>query len=379
MEARPRVLFVNPAPNVFGAEASLLRLLAAGRLDAAVAAPPGGTLEEELRKFGVPFFALECAGVRAAKNPLPHLRFLRAFHRILRTFRPGVVVQNLDGNAPLVAAAARLCGVPLLRFCRFEFTPPAHRRERWAWRQAREIVCPSETVRGQVAAWAPPNLASHTHALYDSCECGEPDEAGAARFRRQFDLEDAEIVGYVGRLDPAKDIATAVRALAKLASARPKLRLVVAGEVANGPFPQERARLEKLAAALGVANRLVFTGYLPRERMPGAMTAFSVLVLPSLSESFGTVLAEAWSIGTPTVSTEAGACREITLASGGGLLFPPGDDFALALALDRLLSHPELCDSLGKSGRSWTLSHCEPGAYAARFVEILRAAEGRRA
>jgi len=378
MESRPKVLFVNPAPNVFGAEASMLRLIGAGGMDAAVAAPTGGSLERELATRGLTFFPLEVATRPAWKNPLPHLRFFFRLVGILRHFRPDALVVNLDGHTPLVVAAAQLLRMPVIRFCRFEFTPPARALERWAWRHCNAVVCPSETVKAQFVAWAPQPLADATAALYDSCDIGARDEAGASAFRREFALEDAELAGYFGRLDPAKDIPCAIRATARLAAKRPALRLVIAGGSADAKSAAERRKLERLADELGVADRIVFTGYLAREKVPGAMAALSILVLPSRSESFGTVLAEAWNLGIPTIAADAGACRETTLASGGGLLHPPGDDEALADAMEQLLADRLLRERLGRAGMEWTQANCDAKSRSERFRAVLaRAIEGR--
>jgi glycosyltransferase involved in cell wall biosynthesis len=109
-----------------------------------------------------------------------------------------------------------------------------------------------------------------------------------------------------------------------------------------------------------------------RTDVPAIMAACDVCILPSESESFGMVLAEAWAAGIPTVASDIGGCREITMASGGGFLAPVDDHRSFAQQVLRMLADPSLARKLGQAGEAWVKAKCNSKAYAARFQELLQ-------
>ncbi len=133
----------------------------------------------------------------------------------------------------------------------------------------------------------------------------------------------------MGRLVPEKGFDTLLAAMGRLPEA---VRLAIVGE---GP---ERASLERLAAASGLAGRVTLAGYAaqPWDAYAGAR-AFA---LTSTSESFGNVLVEAMASGLAIVATDCGGPREILDGGRHGALVPVGDVGALAEALRRALAAP---------------------------------------
>tara|TARA_R110002072_G_scaffold77383_2_gene180518 strand:- start:145 stop:1344 length:1200 start_codon:yes stop_codon:yes gene_type:complete len=90
--------------------------------------------------------------------------------------------------------------------------------------------------------------------------------------------------------------------------------------------------LERLAENLGIGGRVKVVGLLPAEDVRRAMAAADAVVLPSFVETFGVVVIEALSQGTPVVATICGGPEGI-LTPHSGILVPPGDDAAMAQAL----------------------------------------------
>ncbi len=128
-----------------------------------------------------------------------------------------------------------------------------------------------------------------------------------------------------------QDVIRAVAALKRgLLGASPPLRLLIVGA---GP---EEKRLKRHARELGVASDVEFRSSVPYDEMPALYRAASGMVLASLprrgwEEQFGMVLAEAMASGTLIVAARSGAIPEVM--KGEGILFDPGDWFALAEAL----------------------------------------------
>jgi glycosyltransferase involved in cell wall biosynthesis len=368
-----KALFVSPAAAAYGSERSMLALLRARQFQAEVACPVGGALERELAALGIKVHPLEFNKFALRQNPLWHVGFFRRFRRILEASQPDVVVINLDGNTPLVTLASVRAGIPIVRFCRFEFKPPTRWIDRWCWLRAKAIICPSEMVKQQVLAWAPPELHPRVHRLYDSYagRVAAPQETAA--FRQKFGLGDDKIVGCVGRLDRGKRIEIAVKALAEARKQVGNARLMVIGGDGSPDETAYKEELQQIAAELGVREAVTFTGYCQAEDMPAAIASFNVCVLPSESESFGMVLMEAWAEGVPTIASNIGGCREITLASGGGRLAPVGKVEIFAGHLLELLLNPQLAENLGQKGRTWVDQNCAPAEYAAKFESIINA------
>jgi glycosyltransferase involved in cell wall biosynthesis len=138
------------------------------------------------------------------------------------------------------------------------------------------------------------------------------------------------VVIGVGRLEKVKDFPTLMRAFSKIIKKGCRARLVIAGE------GSERSDLESLAESLGLGPYVSLPGFVQN---PFAyMKRASVLVVSSLSESFGNVLVEAMACGTPVISTDCDYGPRETLDGGRyGPLVPVGDVNSLSDAIQKIL------------------------------------------
>lgn len=149
-------------------------------------------------------------------------------------------------------------------------------------------------------------------------------------------------VVHVGRLHPQKGVETLVRATARLSG----IQLILVGD---GP---ERAAVQRLAAKLGVADRVHITGFVPHSRVAEFLAGADIVALPSRYEELGTALIEAMAVGCPIVASRVGGIPELVRDGVDGLLVPPCDDAALAATISRLLHDPPLAASLARSARA---------------------------
>jgi glycosyltransferase involved in cell wall biosynthesis len=172
-----------------------------------------------------------------------------------------------------------------------------------------------------------------------------PDIAG---LRREWGLpDDGPLLVGVGRLVPQKDHATAIRAVARLATGA----LVILGE---GPLRHE---LENLVATLGIRDRVAMPGARPDAR--AVMAAADVVVLPSLWEGLPLAGLEALSARTPLVTTAARGIRETLRHEVDCLLVRPGDEVALATSIERVLADGALADRLVSAGAALAAGYTE--------------------
>jgi glycosyltransferase involved in cell wall biosynthesis len=143
---------------------------------------------------------------------------------------------------------------------------------------------------------------------------------------------------FLGRLAPQKRPDLALRALARVPGAELQL-------ANDGP---DRAALERLAAELGISDRVRFLGY--RDDVPALLARTSCLLVTSDYEGGSLVVPEAMAAGVPVVATRAGGVEEVL--DGGGLVVGRGDVEAVADALSRMLGDAAEAARLGDAGRA---------------------------
>lgn len=149
---------------------------------------------------------------------------------------------------------------------------------------------------------------------------------------------------FVGNAqDPRKGIKVLLEAM-RLLPPSVRLDIVDQGEPEKNYAPH-------LVRALGLNERVRFTGRLTLGELVSCYRKARVLVLPSRFEGFGLPVVEALGCATPVVVTEAGSLPEVVGRDQGGLTVPPEDPEALALAIHRLLSNPQLALEMGRLGR----------------------------
>ncbi len=219
---------------------------------------------------------------------------------------------------------------------------------RRAYAQADAIVTVCEANRRcQLAEGAAPDKC---HVIPN----GVPvDEFAAAATRTPF-ANGRPRIGLVGRVVPAKDMETFIRAAHLLAGRLPEAEFVVIG-----PTDQDAAyyrQCRRLADELGLDGRLTFTGELPPQACYAGLDA---LVLTSRSEGQPLAVLEAMSAGRPVVVTDVGACRELVEGTDeadralgpAGVVTPPNDPPATAEAVWALCRDPRKAAQMGRTGQ----------------------------
>ncbi len=151
---------------------------------------------------------------------------------------------------------------------------------------------------------------------------------------------------FAGRLDPIKRPSLLVDIAGELLSLRKKADFVfvVAGEGPEASSVQAQVRRKALQ---GIFE---FLGHV--EDMPPVIAAADIVLLPSRSEGMPLIVLESLACSTPVVASKVGAIAELVDSSCGVLIEPAsGEASAFAVAIDRLLNHPDLCRQMGEAGR----------------------------
>jgi phosphatidylinositol alpha-1,6-mannosyltransferase len=177
------------------------------------------------------------------------------------------------------------------------------------------------------------------------------DERFAPRPRRpdlvaRYGLDGAVVALFFGGLKPRKNLPLLLDVFARVAPAAPAARLLIAG---GGSL---RETLERRARALGLGDRIVFTGYVPEAEKVDHFNLADVFVFPSALEGFGLAVGEAMSCGLPVLASDRGSIPEIVGDGESGLLADPAAPERFAERLAALLADAGLRQGLGRAGRA---------------------------
>lgn len=170
------------------------------------------------------------------------------------------------------------------------------------------------------------------------------------------------IVGFVGRLNWAKDLPTMLRAFALVRARRPGCVLVLVGD---GVL---RGELEALAQAEGIAAHVRFLG--DRGDVRELLQGFDLFAMSSVTEGYSIALLEAAATGLPIVATAVGGNAEIAREGVNGRIVPPGDPAALAAAIGDVLASPATAADMGRRGREWALREATVERMRTRYREL---------
>ncbi|MDF2093368.1 glycosyltransferase family 4 protein [Knoellia sp. 3-2P3] len=204
---------------------------------------------------------------------------------------------------------------------------------------ARSVLCVSEPVASWVREVAP---GARTVVL--------PNGVDPARFTPGPEPAGPFTVGFVGTLKPWHGVDVLVRAVALLDGVR--LRVI-----GDGP---EREALERLAVRLLGAHRADFVGAVPPRQLPAELARLHVAAAPyPVADTYFSPLKvfEYLAAGLPVVASRSGQLSQLLADGVDGLLTPAGDVVALAAAIARLRSEPELRVRLGRAARHTAQRH----------------------
>jgi glycosyltransferase involved in cell wall biosynthesis len=371
-----QVLYVSPHATLGGAERVTMDLIAGH--DRAVVAPSvcflgEGPLVEHCRTaLQVPTTVLPRPRLRSFGQ---RRRTVRAIADLVREQGIALVHSAMAWGHALGGRAAATAGRPAVWY----------QHNRASWRSAVEVSAARVRARAILANSAFTAADQHRvnprRATITVVHCGstlpsEPRERRRERGRAALGLTEEDFaVGIAARLQRAKGQEVVLRAAASLLRARENARVLVIGGSLFDLEPEYAGELKRLAGVLGIADRVTFTGF--RDDIPDCLAALDVAVHASIRpETFGLALVEAMAAGTALVAADAGAVREIVTPGADGLLVPPGDHEALAVALLALYDDRELRWRLARAGERTARERFDAAVMTRRvealYAEILR-------
>ena len=196
-----------------------------------------------------------------------------------------------------------------------------------------------------------------------------PDPAFRDRLRAAFPVFSgvSRVVLAAGRLSPEKGFDVLVEAAARVLAVDRSAGVVLFGD------GDERAKLERRVAALGLGDRFRMPGF--TRELDRLLPWADVVVLPSFTEGLPNVALEAGAAGVPVVATAVGGTPEVVADGETGYLVPPGDAVALADHLSALLCDEPTRARMGRAGRK---RMCESFSFEAQAAAYVRLFESLR-
>lgn len=318
-----------------------------------------GRVSDQLESAGDAYIPLHW--LRRRLNPFRDALALVELIQVLRRLKPDVASTHTAKAGFIGRIACRLLGIPVI------YTPHGWSAGDRMPRPARALFALVERV---AARWC--------DAIICVCEY-EKRLALSLRFAEDTKLEVIhngvrDIVPErrsqpgstplrlccVARFDAPKDHRTLLRALALLRDRPWELDLV-----GDGP---RQEKMRRLAAELGIGQRVHFHGYLTDPST--VLSQAQIFVLATRSEAFPRSILEAMRAGLPVIATDVGGVKESVTPGGTGLLVPVGDPQAFASALRRMLDDTHLRQSMGLQARAAYEEHFQLDVMANRTMAV---------
>jgi len=239
--------------------------------------------------------------------------------------------------------------------CGIEAWVPLRATERWALSSGRLVAISAHTVRRFVIA--NPSFAA---ASIEVCHPGIP--ACPGRDEQALPVEQtALIVARMSARERYKGHEELLRVWPRVVAHHPGARLWVVGD------GDDRPRLERLAAELGVGSAVLFLGRLSDDEIDRRYRGCAFFVMPSRDEGFGLVFLEAMRAGKACIGGR-GAAEEIIVNGVTGLIVDPSSADDLYMAVVRLFDDPSAAAAFGRAGAARFRSEFTDGRFAARFA-----------
>jgi glycosyltransferase involved in cell wall biosynthesis len=326
---------------------------------------------------GIFFERFEALGIPVVEIPLGYIGVRQLFATIRLIRRHGIDLVHTHGKGPGLYGrlAARWLGVPAVH----TFHGIHYRRypvvgqwlylalERWLSRVSHTIINVSAS---QEAEGLGLRLfrAEQSVVIVNGVDFEEMDALlhESAITRKSLGLGPVDLVlGCVSRFDPVKRLEVLLAVFQRLQDQIPKVALVLVG--GGG----EEDRIRGLAKAMGLAQHVIFTGFLEN---PGRIYPVLDLYLSaSLKEGLPLALVEAMSAGVPVVATDVPGQRDVVVHGKTGVLIPADNEAALADAVIKLWAEPARRAAMGEAAGKWARTEFDIRKMLGRTAGVYRA------
>ena len=328
---------------------SLLTRLDASRYDVSVVALSNGSTVRKMQRAGIPVLVIDtpddAVAVGALATHLAEVRPEVIHNHMFRAetvgTRAAIALAEIGHRRPYIVSTVHSSRVRSAadREDVLRLTP-----------EMDHLIAVSKAILAKIDAEGR-NVGVPVSLIYNGVDLDRyaPQEA-CSTLPDEYGMEPgSRIVGIVARLEPEKGHPTLFEAWPQVLRDVPDAYLLVVGE------GSQREALERQAASLRIAHRVVFTGR--RDDVPAVTAALDVAVLPSYREAQGLSVLEAMALSRPVVASNVGGIPEMIEDGRTGLLVEPRDAEGLASAITRLLLDRRLADAVARRGHDYVHAH----------------------
>ena len=374
LTARPRILYLDHTAVLGGGELALLALvkeLDRTRFHPVVLLFSEGPLLPEMQAIAethllpMPTELLDArresmhgAGGLPWQKAIGTLGFLRALSQTIDRLRPDLIHTNSLKSDIMGGLAARYAGIPVVWHIRDRIDDDYLPARAVRIFRAACAVIPNGLIANSRATLASLHLRPRKpSAVISSGIDLRPFVRASAGAQTLSDTigSGREIrIGLIGRICPWKGQEVFLRAASHVLARRQNVRFLVIGAPLFGEDAFERD-LRRLAAELGVASQVEFTGF--QRDIPERIAGLDLVVHAStIPEPFGQVVVQGMAAGKPMIATEGGGPSEILRDGVTGYLVPRGDPQKLADKIVAVLAHPAAAETVARAGQAHALA-----------------------
>lgn len=327
----------------------LVRLTDQTRFDVTVVCPPDTSLFNDLAALGIKTIPISLVG---ELSPTKDYAVIKSLVKYLHTSGTTILHAHSSKGALVGRLAAALARTPVIVFTAhnsifYEQWPGWKKKlfatvERFLARFTDRIITVSDALKQELIEREGLSSKQLT-TIYNGIAVDKfAIKVDTIAVRRSMAIPElGPVIGTIARLAPQKGVSYFLKAASLLKEYQ--VNFMVVGD---GPLREE---LEQEASELGLQNRVTFVGR--RENIPEILATLDIFVLPSVTEGLPLTILEAMAAGKPVVATRVGGVPEAILEGKTGLVVPPRDPEALAVALAGLLGERERLIKMGNCGR----------------------------
>lgn len=382
MSSRHKIMRIATVPLSLTSFCKELMLELGDRYDVVAVSSPGDELDQ-LSQAGLYVVPVE---MERQISPLRDLKSLIAMVKMMKREKPHIVHSVTPKAGLLSMIAARIAGVPVRvhSFTGLVF-PTSKGLKRLVLKTTDRITClcathilpegkgvMSDLSRARITSKPMRVLGNGNIRGIDPGKYTVTDEVRqrAADLRRGFGIADSDFVClYVGRIVRDKGINELVAAFQEILHRHPDTVLLIAGVYEDSDPVSATTR-----SILSAHPRIHISDGWQSDLLPWYAAA-DALVFPSYREGFPNVVLEAGVMELPSVVTDINGSREIISDNHNGYIVPTHDAHAIALAVNKLIEHPDKAREMGRHARHNVISKFEASyirqCYKDFYAEVL--------
>jgi glycosyltransferase involved in cell wall biosynthesis len=308
-----------------------------------------GQIAEELEESHIPVFALNQPDYNDFTSSVKRLKDIIEKNNInlIRTHR---FIANFYGRI-----AAILTGKPVIISLHDNYNKDKRIARRIINRvlalKTSKIVAVSHSIKDDIIKYDGIN-PDKINVIHNGIDLNRFNPNITANYlKKELGIEEGEkVIGFVGRLVPAKAIDKLIEAFAMIKRQNNDIKLLIVG------FGELFEELNELTNHKKLDGHVIFTG--KRRDIPQLLSIMDIFVMPSISEGLPNVLIEAMAAAKPIISTKAGGIPEIITNLDNGILID-NDINSLYQTINNLLENKDLATTLGLNARKYAETHLD--------------------